>query len=400
VAAAIACVISPAAAIADEGGTSFWAPGTFASFSAIPQQPPGWSLAIVDYYTSANAGADVATARAITTGRIPSTVRLDETSTYKSGHDTLNINPGYAFATPVFGGQFSVGVTVAAGTQTVELDRALTAIVGSTVITRRVKEIGTTTGFGDLNPLAQLRWSSGVHNWTTYVTGNIPVGAYNARDLANIGVGHGAIDGGGGYTYYDAKKGSEFSVVTGATYNLINPNTSYQSGVDWHLDWALSQAVSKEIYVGAVGYIYHQISPDSGPGDHVGEFESRVMGVGPQINYTFTTGSVPGSQCRFRRANRTATNRGAPRSPNNAPAIGSPFSSPHYALIRCTSASETSKFAYTFCTSSCSFKFSMSLRSFSLCSSPTATVFCGRQTKAALRGSPNFASNALATAPY
>ena len=28
------------------------------------------------------------------------------------------------------------------------------------------------------------------------------------------------------------------------------------------------------------------------PGDHVGEFESRVMGVGPQVNYTFTTGSV------------------------------------------------------------------------------------------------------------
>ena len=103
------------------------------------------------------------------------------------------------------------------------------------------------------------------------MTGNVPVGTYNARDLANIGVGHGAIDGGGGYTYYDSKKGSEFSVVTGASYNLINPNTNYQSGVDWHLDWALSQAVSKEIYVGAVGYIYHQISPDSGPGDHVGE---------------------------------------------------------------------------------------------------------------------------------
>src|SRR5262249_3473864 len=114
----------------------FWAPGTFASFSAIPQQPPGWSLAIVDYYASTSAGADVATARAVTAGRIPTTIRLDETSTYKSGHDTLNINPGYAFATPVFGGQFSVGLTVAAGTQTVELERALTATVGSTVITR------------------------------------------------------------------------------------------------------------------------------------------------------------------------------------------------------------------------------------------------------------------------
>ena len=64
-------------------------------------------------------------------------------------------------------------------------------------------------------------------------------------------------------------------------------NTSYCG-----LHWALSQAVSKEIYAGAVGYIYHQISPASGPGDHVGEFELRVMGVGPQINYTFTTGSV------------------------------------------------------------------------------------------------------------
>ena len=76
----------------------------------------------------------------------------------------MNINPGYAFATPVFGGQFSVGLTVAAGTQTVELDRAVTTTVGSTTTTRRVKEIDTVTGLGDLNPLAQLRWRSGVHN--------------------------------------------------------------------------------------------------------------------------------------------------------------------------------------------------------------------------------------------
>ena len=126
----------------------------------------------------------------------------------------MNINPGYAFPTPVFGGQFSVGLTVAAGTQTVELDRALTATVGSTVITRRVKEVDTSTGLGDLNPLAQLRWSSGVHNWTTYATGNIPVGAYDVHNLATVGIGHGAIDGGGGYTYYDEKKGLELSAVS------------------------------------------------------------------------------------------------------------------------------------------------------------------------------------------
>jgi hypothetical protein len=62
---AFACGLLPAAAVADEGGTSFWQPGTFASFSAIPQQPPGWALSITDYYVSTSAGADVATARAI-----------------------------------------------------------------------------------------------------------------------------------------------------------------------------------------------------------------------------------------------------------------------------------------------------------------------------------------------
>ncbi len=291
VAFAAGAIVLPATAFADEGGTSFWVPGTFGSFSAVPQSP-GWSLTITDYYVSTSAGADVATARAITAGRIAPTVRLDETSSYMSRHDTSNINPSYAFATSVLGGQFSVSVTVAAGTNTVELDRALTTVSGSSAVTRRVNESDTTTGLGDIAPMAQLRWSSGVNNWTTYATGNVPVGAYDSRDLANIGLGYGAVDGGGGYTYYDAKKGGEFSVVTGLTYNLINPNTNYQSGVDWHLDWALSQSVSKDIYVGAVGYVYHQISPDSGSGDHVGDFESRVMGVGPQVNYTFTTGSV------------------------------------------------------------------------------------------------------------
>ena len=31
-------------------------------------------------------------------------------------------------------------------------------------------------GFGDLIPQAALRWNNGVHNWMTYITGDIPVG--------------------------------------------------------------------------------------------------------------------------------------------------------------------------------------------------------------------------------
>src|SRR5262249_46649041 len=70
---------------------------------------------------------------------------------------------------------------------------------------------------------------------------------------------------------------------------------------------------------------------------------------------------------------------------------------PPHALSFCISASDPSKLAYTFCTSSCSLSASISRSTFSPCSSLTAIVFCGFHTSAALRGSPNFASSAFAT---
>ena len=80
----------------------------------------------------------------------------------------------------------------------------------------------------------------------TYVTGNIPVGAYDSRRLANIGIGHGAVDAGGGYTYFNPQTGQEFSAVLGFTYNFDNQSTQYQNGVDMHLDWGASQFITKQ----------------------------------------------------------------------------------------------------------------------------------------------------------
>ena len=88
--------------------------------------------------------------------------------------------------------------------------------------------------------------------------------------------------------------GHEFSAVAGLTYNLENPSTNYKNGVDFHLDWAASQYLSKQIFVGPVGYVYDQLSCDSGSGDRVGCFESRVVGIGPQIGYLFPIGNMQG----------------------------------------------------------------------------------------------------------
>ena len=142
-------------------------------------------------------------------------------------------------------------------------------------------------GFGDLIPFYEMKWNAGVNNFMTYVTGDIPVGMYDSMRLANLGIGHWAIDAGGGYTYFDQKTGHEFSAVLGFTYNFINPATQYQNGVDMHLDWGASQFLTKQWQVGLVGYLYQEIGCDSGSGDRVGCFQSRVIAVGPQVGYIF-----------------------------------------------------------------------------------------------------------------
>ena len=136
------------------------------------------------------------------------------------------------------------------------------------------------SGLGDLEPQTSLRWNFGVHNFMVYMTGDIPVGLYSPVQLANIGYGHGAIDGGGGYTYFNEKTGNEFSAVLGFTYNLINPSTQYQNGVDVHLDWSASKFLTKQIELGAAGYFYNQASCDTGTGAVLGCFETRVLGRG------------------------------------------------------------------------------------------------------------------------
>jgi hypothetical protein len=41
-----------------------------------------------------------------------------------------------------------------------------------------------------------------------------------------------------------------------------------------------------------VGYVYQQISGDSGSGAMLGGFESRVIGLGPEIGYFFPAGNL------------------------------------------------------------------------------------------------------------
>jgi hypothetical protein len=267
---------------ADEGGVGFWFPGLFGSLSAVPQVP-GWALGIVDLYNPVSGGGTVAAARQVTINNLPVNVNVNLNATIKANPNLVLVDPSYAFATPVFGGQLAVSMAGAYGRSIAGLSGTLTESAGGITVVKQGSIEDARDGFTDLYPEAALRWNSGVNNWMIYGMGDIPVGTYDSTRLANFSIGHGAMDGGVGYTYFDQKAGHEFTAVTGFTYNLVNPSTGYQNGIDWHLDWAASQFLTKTLHVGVVGYVYDQITPDRGCAAILCPFESRTVGIGPQL---------------------------------------------------------------------------------------------------------------------
>lgn len=271
-------------AVADEGGVSFWVPGFFGSLAATPQQP-GFSWATIYYHTSVSAGSNVAFARQVNRGHINVNFSANVNANLDARADLLMAAPSYVFADRFLGGQAAVVLLVPFGRSQASVDATLTGSLGPFGFSRSGGLDQSVTGFGDLVPQFNVRWNAGVHNFMTYITGNLTVGAYDSARIANLGIGHNAIDGGGGYTYFNPQTGHEFSATLGFTYNFENTHTQYQNGIDVHLDWGASQFLSKQLQVGVVGYLYNQLSCDSGTGDRVGCFESRVAGIGPQIGF-------------------------------------------------------------------------------------------------------------------
>jgi hypothetical protein len=245
--------------LADEGGASMYLAGSFGSLAAVPGEP-GWSLALVYYHAKGSLGT-------------PSVGYASERSDLGYGV------PAYAFATPVLGGQLALSMAGAIG-------RIQASIDGVAEDSR--------FGYNDLLPGATLRWSAGVNNYMAYGLGEIPSGTYDRLRLANFGIGHAGIDGGGGYTYFDQKAGYEFSVVAGLTTNMKNTYTDYQNGIDSHIDWGGSRFLSKDLHIGLVGYYYQQLTADRGQPSILGDFKSRVAAVGPQIGYFFPIGDAQG----------------------------------------------------------------------------------------------------------
>ena len=54
----------------------------------------------------------------------------------------------------------------------------------------------------------------------------------------------------------------------------------------------MSRFLTPQIHVGVVGYLFQQVTGDSGSGATLGDFRSRIAGIGPQIGFIFPVGGM------------------------------------------------------------------------------------------------------------
>lgn len=285
-------------AYADEGGTSYWTPGSFGSMAAVPTSP-GWSVTAFHIHSNTRQAGAATFAQDPVLGLLPANAMAAPFARQSNQSNQDYITPTYTFRDPVLGAQLALGVTVQAGVTQATLSGKWLGVTTLPSGKAPFAQFGTRdeaiSGLGDIAPEATLKWSSGVHNFIAYASVNMPAGQFNPNRLPNIGAGHWAVDGGGGYTYYNQTTGWEFSGVLGFTYNFIDPQSKYQDGIDMHFDWAGSYAFNDKVSVGAVGYAFRQISCDSGVGDTIGCGASQIFGVGPQVTYNFPVDEWQGS---------------------------------------------------------------------------------------------------------
>jgi hypothetical protein len=146
---------------------------------------------------------------------------------------------------------------------------------------------GHKTGIGDLivNPFI-LGWHlDNLHIVATMDT-YLPTGGFNKNDVANIGRNYFTFEPVLAFSYFDPKGGPEFDLKLMYDFNTKNNATDYQSGQEFHADYAVSYNFVPWT-LGVSGYYYRQTTNDYQFGSIVGPdgFKGEAFAIGPMIRY-------------------------------------------------------------------------------------------------------------------
>ena len=155
-----------------ESGIPYWLPGRFSSLAAVPGMP-GCSMAEVYYHTSVGGSGAILPAKFKSAEFLQTSTsaehQFDHTGRSPAAQPDLHLrDAGAGWTTRHRHNRLVRAVAT-------NIDGTLTALLGPLVITRSGSIEDSITSVGDLFPQATLKWNAGVHNFMTYMTGDIPV---------------------------------------------------------------------------------------------------------------------------------------------------------------------------------------------------------------------------------
>lgn len=255
---------------AEEGGTGHYVPGGLATLIDLPPTQPGWIVQplFLHYEGEASRSRAFPIAGVITAG-------------LEAKSDVLALGALYTFERKVLGAYYTVGAYLPF--LSLEVSADLDTARGSRARTDR------TSGVSDITLIpAMLAWKSGSWQYSALASVYAPTGRYEVGQLANLGLNYWTFDPAIGVTYNNEKSGFTFSVLSGITINTENEDTSYKSGSVLHIEASVQQHFKHGdgfFGIGANGFIYEQITDDSGAGAVLGAFRSCTAGIGPVVSY-------------------------------------------------------------------------------------------------------------------
>ncbi len=270
---AIALVHHAHTAKAAEGAASNYLPIAYGNFAVAVAPAPGVYFQNDFFYYDASA------ATAVLAGRVNAAL---DTQIF------LDIATGLWVPDVKFlGAQYAAGVAV--GVASADLGASITGPRGGTIARSFDRFDIMDTG---IIPLSLFWTLSPEFHVNLYELIIVPTGGYSTSRVLNIGRNYFSFDTVLSMTYM-AKTGTEVSLVPGIMFNTENTATNYTTGTEFHMDWMVNQFFAPTFALGVHGYVYRQLSGDSGSGAILGSFKGQGNGIGPALMWVPVIGGKP-----------------------------------------------------------------------------------------------------------
>ncbi|MFI4956138.1 MAG: transporter [Gammaproteobacteria bacterium] len=138
-----------------------------------------------------------------------------------------------------------------------------------------------------------LGWDFQQYHWTAGINVYAPTGPYSVNSLVPSGYNYWTFEPAIGFTYYDPGNRIELTFYAGIDFNTINYAAEYKTGDQFHVDWIAAKYFNHGFAMGLGGYVYDQVTGDSGTGAVLGAYKDYIFSLGPVFRYADEIMKVP-----------------------------------------------------------------------------------------------------------